>query len=407
MIPGAVEIFLMLFADDVILLSSTVVGLQNQLNVLKHEADRLFLKVNLDKTNVMVFRKGGHLSRHEKWHYGTDEINVTNRYKYLGVLFTTKLSMKSTVEEVCRKGKKGIIEILRCLRRLGSIDSSIFWKLFGAQIEPMVTYGAEICFFSDYKDLEKVHTFAIKRFLNVPLHASNTVVYGETGRHPLYIKTYVKCIKYWLRLIKLPSSRLCKQAYEMLLNEQEKGKENWAYLVKQLLTIHGFGIVWMCQGVGCEYGFVSEFKDRLISSYKQDWHSEMENNEKYNWFYRFNSVFEKEKYIIEVTNKWHRISLARFRLRTLGLNAHKQWFQTDPSTCSPCPMCGFLTEDEIHFLFHCKAYAQIREKCVVFKSNSAKNEDIFGVLKMNHQISALQSLAKFIAEALNLRRKKE
>ena len=58
LIPGAIEIFLLLFADDVILLSNTIVGLQNQLDSLKREADRLYLMVNLEKANVMVFRMG-------------------------------------------------------------------------------------------------------------------------------------------------------------------------------------------------------------------------------------------------------------------------------------------------------------------------------------------------------------
>ena len=65
MIPGAIEIFLLLFADDVILMSSTPAGLQNQLNQLKNEADRLYLSVNLDKTNIMVFRMGEHLVARE------------------------------------------------------------------------------------------------------------------------------------------------------------------------------------------------------------------------------------------------------------------------------------------------------------------------------------------------------
>jgi hypothetical protein len=402
LIPGAVELFLMIFADDVILLSSTIIGLQNQLNVLKQEADRLFLTVNLEKTNIMIFRKGGHLSNNEKWYYGTADVKVTNSYKYLGVLFTTKLSLKSAVVETCRKGKKGVMEILRALRKLNSIDSCIFWKLFDAQIEPMLTYGFEIWGLCDNKDLEKVHTFAIKRFLNVPLHVSNTVIYGESGRYPLYIRSYVKCIKYWLKLLRLPMSRLCKQAYEMLLIQEERGKENWAYFVKKTLTVHGFGIVWLCQGVGYEKGFILEFKDRLLSSYKQNWHSDMENIEKYNWFYSFKSIFETEKYIMAVTIKWHRICLARFRLRTLGFNAHKRWFHTDTAAPSPCPMCGFLLEDEMHFMFHCKTYDDIREKCNVFRTNVAKNEDLVGMLKMD-DAEQLRSLAKFIAEAYSLR----
>ena len=49
LIPGTTEICLLLFADDVILLSNTIVGLQNQLDSLKREADRLYLTVNLEK----------------------------------------------------------------------------------------------------------------------------------------------------------------------------------------------------------------------------------------------------------------------------------------------------------------------------------------------------------------------
>ena len=53
----------LLFADDVALalVSYFVVGLQNQLNVLVGACAKTGLKVNLNKTKVMVFRKGKHL----------------------------------------------------------------------------------------------------------------------------------------------------------------------------------------------------------------------------------------------------------------------------------------------------------------------------------------------------------
>ena len=84
----------------------------------------------------------------------------------------------------------------------------------------------------------------MKRFLGVPLHTSNKMLYGECGRYPLYIKNTVHtCIKYWLKLIALPNARLCKQSYDMLLIQLDKGKENWAYSVKKCLSENGFGIV--------------------------------------------------------------------------------------------------------------------------------------------------------------------
>ena len=51
--------FLLLFADDVALVSLTPGGLRNKLNNHKAEADILKLEVNLAKTSMVVFRKGG------------------------------------------------------------------------------------------------------------------------------------------------------------------------------------------------------------------------------------------------------------------------------------------------------------------------------------------------------------
>ena len=107
LIPGAIEIFMLLFADDVILLLSTPAGLQNQLNHLKIEADRLYLTVNLYETNILVFRMGGHLAARERWLYGYEEVKVINTYKHVGMTFTTKLCIDSVLLEVCIKGKKG------------------------------------------------------------------------------------------------------------------------------------------------------------------------------------------------------------------------------------------------------------------------------------------------------------
>ena len=82
--PADIELFLLLFADDLTLLTSTVTGLQNQLNVLSVAAKRLCLTVNLGKSKVIVFRKGGFLAAKEKWFLAGAVLEVVNKYKYLG-----------------------------------------------------------------------------------------------------------------------------------------------------------------------------------------------------------------------------------------------------------------------------------------------------------------------------------
>ena len=113
---------MLLFADDVILLSSTPAGLHNQLNHLKIEAGRLYLTVNLDKTNILVFRMGRHLAARERWFYSNEEVKVINTHNYLGMTFTTKHSINSVLLAGCIKGKKGVMEIQKSMRRLTSSD---------------------------------------------------------------------------------------------------------------------------------------------------------------------------------------------------------------------------------------------------------------------------------------------
>ena len=88
-----IELFLLLFADDLTLLASTVVGLQNQLNVLGTEAQRLHLTINLNKSKIIVFRKGGFLSAKEQWKIGKDKLEVVNSYKYLGLTFPQDIAL--------------------------------------------------------------------------------------------------------------------------------------------------------------------------------------------------------------------------------------------------------------------------------------------------------------------------
>ena len=105
LIPGQDEIFLLLFADDIVSLFSTPTGLQNQINSLEKASSSLGLVVNLEKTKVMVFRKGGHIAATEEWFYRHTEIEIVNSYRYRGYTLTTKLSSHVACREYSNKAK--------------------------------------------------------------------------------------------------------------------------------------------------------------------------------------------------------------------------------------------------------------------------------------------------------------
>ena len=305
---------------------------------------------------------------------------------------------------MCGKGKKGVLELLRTMKKLNCTDITLFWKLFDSQIQPIVTYAAEVWGLMENSDMEKLHTYAMKRFLNVPLHTSNKMIYCETGRHPLCIQTCVKSIKYWLRLVSLPVDRLCVQAYNMLLREHEKGKVNWVSKVKGTQTENGFGFVWLNQGVGNECQFLTEFKDRIISSYRQTLHANMENSEKYTWYLSFKNVFEIERHLMHVTHRRHRCNLVRFRTRTLGLGSVKKWYEAAVSGI--CPVCKDDTslDDEIHFLFLCPFFENIRTKYITTNKFVSHSDALIELFSTKNE-DVVCALAKYVTEAMDVREK--
>ena len=152
------------------------------MNILYETANRLGLVVNLDKSNIVVFRNGGHIAWNEKWFYGQSLISVVNAYKYLGICLSTRLTFSHALKDMAACAKIGVVNILKLLWSLRE-KSLIFFKLFDVQIQPVLNYGAEAWGLeADLKVVERIHLFALKRLLNVSSRTPSVMVYGETGQ---------------------------------------------------------------------------------------------------------------------------------------------------------------------------------------------------------------------------------
>ena len=73
------------------------------------------------------------------------------------------MTFSNALNEMANKARKGVTDIFRTLWRLGDFSAPIFFKMFDAQIKPMLLYGSEIWGLKEYKSVEKVHTFALKK----------------------------------------------------------------------------------------------------------------------------------------------------------------------------------------------------------------------------------------------------
>ena len=198
---------------------------------------------------------------------------MVNTYKLLGLIFFYWTQFYCSNGRHCNQSnnKKGTTEILQTLKKIGCNSPVIllscdFFKLFDAQIAPTLLYAAEIWGFKMYEQIERVHLFACKRFLHVRNKTPDDVVYGELGSYPLFIPASVRCVKYWLKLLRQTDNLYSKKSYKMLLEMQNRGKTTWVSHIRSILCYNGSEQVWL---FGCGNGkiFFNELKERLYSSF--------------------------------------------------------------------------------------------------------------------------------------------
>lgn len=405
--PDFIELLIMLFADDVALIADSVVGLQCQINTLAETANRLNLIVNLEKSNIVVFRNGGYLAANEKWVYGHNALKVVNSYKYLGIFLSTRNRFSATLEDLAKRAKKGVVAILRTLWSIGEHSPVIFFKMFDSQIQPILTYGAEVWGLTNNQEMiEKIHLFAIKRFLGVHPKAPRHLVYGESGRYPIYVITYTKCIKFWLRIMHLDNSRLSRKAYNMLLFLQQQNYTTWACAVRNILFTYGFGFVWEAQGVGNTRHFIRCFKERLIDCAKQNWHSQLASHTFYDVYHTYKKSPLLSTYLVVQKNFFVRRAMARFRIGMSEIKCHFLQYKPNQRNNSHCPFCHELPETEYHFLIICPEYQLLREEYIPRKFFRKPSAFRFCILMASPSEQLNRDISMFVYKALMLRQNK-
>ena len=398
LLPNDTTIYLLLFADDVVLLSDTPTGLQNQLNSLERASESVGLKVNMTKSKAMVFRLGGRLAAHEQWHIGGKKLEVVNQYNYLGYKFSTKLSYNTAMSNLSMKGKAAVVQTMRPLKRLMCTSPSVFFKVFDTQIQPIVLYGAEIWGLSKCDEIERVHLLMIKRFLSVARRTPNVMVYYDTGRYPLYIWATQRVVKYWLRILRMEDTRFPKKVYRRMIDSCIPNC--WSNRIRDVLFEYDFQDVWRGQRVQNETTFLKELKRRMMCRFDENWNLRLLMSERYTVYRMFKHDHNRERYLYDLDKPVFRDLYIRFRLGMSELHVHRYRYNEPPSLI--CPSCNESEEDEFHFLFKCPAYENIRVKYLRFCFGLTVQESLVACFSTNEK-EKVRAVASYLYHAFQQR----
>ena len=400
------SLHILMFADDVTLLNDTIGRVQTQLNVLQSFSNKFGLKVNINKTKLMVFRNGGPLRQNEKLYFDGKLVEPVTYYKYLGLIFSSRLSWSKTISTLRHQAEKAIIAVKIIFNKCGGLPTNVAFHLFDTLVLPILCYGSEIWGYQCYADIEIVHGAFCKYILGTSSQTPNSAVLGECGRLPLYTHYKVRCIKFWLKILKLDSSRLPRASYDMLYSFDNVGRKNWATEIKHMLYGYGFGEVWVNQSVGDVNMFLYLFKQRVVDVATQEWHSEISTLPKLISYCQFKYTLSVESYLDVISWKRHKIALARFRCgnHQLSIERNRGILDRNQRLCPYCIQNNIaVIEDEYHFLLICPLYNHIRLK---FSKLSAANKNVhmfIHIMKSSDE-ETIRQTASYIYHSMSVHR---
>ena len=206
---GDKECPVLMFADDLAVISTSVSGLQRLMNGVKNFCEDWGLKVNIKKTKVTVFKGGPKLKNNEKWWFSGQNVEVVNSFKYLGVKFVFNGKWGQQVDSSKQKAEYVANKLLCFSRKFKELDVFYVLNLFDTVVSPMLLYGSEVFGMTNYAErLDVVERKFIRRLLGLPNAIPGAALEILTGRLSLNKRAKYRSLVYWRKSVETKNSLL-------------------------------------------------------------------------------------------------------------------------------------------------------------------------------------------------------
>ena len=190
-----IKLFLLLYADDTVIMSESPDDLQNALNSMCDYCNLWHLQVNTEKTKVVVFSKGK-LRKKTIFQFGDKYLETVNEYKYLGLIMNFNGKFNIAVKNLCEQARKAMFSLINKTRKL-QLPIDLQLQLFESTIQPILFYGCEIWGSENDNIVESFHLKFLKDMLKLKKCTPSIMVYGELGKTPLSIEIKLRILSYW------------------------------------------------------------------------------------------------------------------------------------------------------------------------------------------------------------------
>ena len=234
------KIFCLLYADDTLILAESAAQLQKSLDCLNAYCNRWSLKVNLDKTKVIIFSKGK-IRKHKSFAFGNHSVDVVEDYVYLGTTFNYNGKFNKAKAKQVLQAKKATYSLLSEVRK-SNLSVDVFKDLFEKLTIPILLYGSEIWGYESTKQVQVMCNNIMRKFLKLHKSTSMCMLIGELGLKQIDEYIDNRMLNFWHNIATGDESKISTILYKWVkvLYDQNIFKSIWLDKVKA--AIDGIGM---------------------------------------------------------------------------------------------------------------------------------------------------------------------
>ena len=164
------------YADDIIILSTTLSGLQKLVNICNSYGNNNFIKLNPNKTEFIA--SGKQQIKNCFINLSDNNIALQSKLKHLGFIWDTEKSVFASLNNININERLSQFQsITHTLVRSGIrfAHPNTIVHLFKSLVVPKLTYGLELCDINKYllNKLDIAGNTALKSFFNISKHSRN------------------------------------------------------------------------------------------------------------------------------------------------------------------------------------------------------------------------------------------
>lgn len=193
------------------------------------------LSINLDKSKIIVFRKGGGvLANNEQWKYRGQRVEVVKEYNYLGFKIVANMNINKHIDAKINEAKAAMaVTWDKCMNNANVTPEAKF-KLFQSTAMSTALYAAPCFGYMQFNAIEGLQRLFIKRTYKLPNSTPNYVISLETKLPDLFLTTLKLHFEFVIKLLTSKYNKISKDVAKYIINRKILWFKEWFELAEKV-----------------------------------------------------------------------------------------------------------------------------------------------------------------------------